>query len=521
MSDLVAQLREKDGTAAALLLIVSVAALLRFYSLAAESLWFDETYSVWVARHPVAWHIALSTQRIFPPLYYLCLHFWLGLGSSEFVVRSLSVWLGLASIVAVYGLAKQLFDARVGLLSALLLAISPLHIWYSQEARMYILVATLGLCSAYFMLCALRQGRLWHWVAYVLSTAALMNTHYFAIFLVPFQNAYVLYLLLRKQIQLDVLRHWLVSQGAAALLSVMGLAGIFSAESGYWWGLLDTWHGAPTVADLLGVMFSFSLGTTIQGRWIYWGGLFVFGLCVLASCFSIGRRRLLLLSDGGLAFALLYFAVPIGTVFALSQFRSFWVLRYIFPFLPPYCIIVARGISNLWRLGEAESGTDLRNGKSQDPSRRAAMRTAGRALALVLLAAIVLTSTWPIANIYRYEHKENWRSAVSYLAAQEQANDLILLVDEDIWLPFEHYYDGSTRRIGVSRVVTDRDLLAARVGTVLPHYSRMWLVLSHTDNFLLKDYLTASRCTELVSEKHFTGIEIDLFNIQLTVANCG
>ncbi|UCC75561.1 MAG: hypothetical protein JSW37_08525, partial [Anaerolineales bacterium] len=132
-----------------------------------------------------------------------------------------------------------------------------------------------------------------------------------------------------------------------------------------------------------------------------------------------------------------------------------------------------------------------------------------------------LTSTWPIANIYRYEHKENWRSAVTYLSAQEQPSDLILLVDEDIWLPFEHYYDGSTRRIGVSRVVTDRDLLAARVGTVLPHHGRMWLVLSHTDNFLLKDYLTASRCTELVSEKHFTGIEVDLFNIQLTAADCG
>jgi mannosyltransferase len=512
VSDLVAQLRQEKGTTAALLLIVSVAALLRFYSLAAESLWFDETYSVWVARHPVAWHIALSTQRIFPPLYYLCLHFWLGLGSSEFVVRSLSVWIGLGSIVAVYGLAKQLFDARIGLLSALLLAISPLHIWYSQEARMYILVATLGLCSAYFMLCALRQGRLWHWAAYILSTAALMNTHYFAIFLVPFQNAYVLYLLLRKQIRLAVLRHWLVSQAVVALLSVVGLAGIFSAESGYWWGLLDTWHGAPTVADLLSLMFSFSLGTTIQGRWIYWGGLFLFGLCVLASCFSVGRRRLLLPADRGLAFAGLYLAVPIGTVFALSQFRSFWVLRYIFPFLPPYCILVARGISNLWRLGD---------GESQDPSRKAATRTAGGALALLLLAAIVLTSTWPIANIYRYEHKENWRSAVSYLTAQEQPDDLILLVDEDIWLPFEHYYDGSTRRIGVSRLVSDRDLLAARVATVLPHYGRMWLVLSHTDNFLLKDYLTASQCTELVSEEHFTGIEVDLFNIQRTVADCG
>ncbi len=493
MRKVLTHLRDGDRTETMLGVFLAGAALLRFYALSAESFWFDEAYSVWVARHSVGWHIELSTQRIFPPLYYLLLHFWLRLGSSEFAVRSLSVLIGLASIGAAYGLARGLFDRRVGLLSALLLAVSPLHIWYSQEARMYILVAALGLCSAYFMLLALRGGKFWHWVAYVLITAMLMNAHYFAIFLVPFQNAYALYMLLRRQVDRTALWCWVASQLSVAVLSVIGLAGIFSAESGYWWGLLDTWHGAPGIADLLGLMFEFSMGMFVQGRLIYWGTLSAFGSCILWGLLSaIGvragapRRGIATVHDrrdiDSIVFVLLYLLVPLGTVFLLSQFRSFWVLRYIFPFLPPFCILVAYGLSRM----------QLK-------------------LLWMMVGLMVLANLWAVADIYRDEQKENWRAAVQHMSAHEEAGDVILLVDEDIWLPFEHYYRGSTRRVGISRVVDDRDLLAARVGMLLPSYDRIWLVLSHTDNWMVRDFLLSSPATELVSEESFAGVQVELY----------
>lgn len=509
MYSMPALLESKRNRTLLLLLILAVGAMLRFHALAAESFWFDETYSVWVAGHNVGWHIAQSLQRIFPPLYYLLLHFWLVLGKSEFAVRSLSVLIGLASIVAIYALACELFDARVGLLSAFLLSVSPLHLWYSQEARMYILVAALGLASNYFMLLALRRGRLWHWLAYVLSSALAMNAHYFAVFLVPFQNLYVLYLLLRqtrlrrvggevqarpvgpRQVVASGWKRWLASQVAIGALSIVGLAGIFSTETVYWWGLLDTWHGAPTWRDVVSTLFSFSLGTTVQGRVLYAGGLLLFGFCAVWSVLGwdgqgrVRVGRLSLAVDEGILFAGLYLVVPLGTVFLLSQFQSFWVLRYIFPFLPAWCIIVARGIS----------------------------RVPGRLVGPLLTAAIVLASLWPIANTYRYEQKEDWRSAVQYISAQERPGDLIVLVDEDVWLPFEHYYRGPTRRVGVSRSIADRDLLAARVGMWVPSYTRIWLVLSHTDNLALKDYLETSRFTRLASERHFTLVEVDLFDV--------
>jgi hypothetical protein len=350
---------------------------------------------------------------------------------------------------------------------------------------MYILVAVLGLGSAYFMLRALRQGSLWSWLAYVLSTAMAMNAHYFAVFLIPFQNVYMVYLTLRRNGCWALWKGWLLSQAAVALLSVVGLAGIFSAESDYWWGLLDTWHGAPTWRSLVSLMYSFSLGTMAEEPLLYWGGLALFGFCAAWGLVVFEEQRPALLSDDGLVFAVLYLTVPLGVIFLFSQFRSFWVLRYIFPFLPPYCIIVARGIAKM----------------------------PGRFRGPLLLLTMALISLWPIVHTYRHEQKENWRAAVGYISAEERADDVILMVDEDIWLPFDHYYRGSVRRVGISRTVTDRSFLAMRVGMLLPHHSRIWLVLSHTDNLALKEYLVASQYAELVSERNFTGVEVDLFAV--------
>lgn len=506
----------------ALLLILAVAVALRFYDLASESLWFDEAYSVWVARHSVSWHLALSTQRIFPVLYYLLLHFWLWLGSSDFVVRTLSVFVGVGSIVIAYALAKSLFNDRVALFSALALAVSPLHIWYSQEARMYILVSGLGLASAYLMWLALEGGgagaegltvrgqlaRRVHWMAYVLVSAAAIHAHYFAVFLLLFQNAYVLYLLLRswpvlgsgsfwtkaqRAMRVIPWKPWLVSQVAVGGLSVVGFAGMFSDESRYWWGLLDTWRGAPTWRHLLRLMFSFSLGTTVENRWLFLGGLLLFGTSILIGLVPPQELRFLrasaikaLFADKGLVFILLYLLMPVGTVFLYSQYRSSWVLRYLFPYLPPYAILVGRGIARL----------------------------PGRWAGPLLAGTIVLVSLWPIANVYRYQQKEDWRSAAGYISDREQPGDGLLLVDEDIWIPLGHYYRGSMSEMAISRDVTDRSLLAARLGLAISGHNRIWLVLSHTNNTLVRDLLMSSPEVELESARHFVGVEVDLFAVR-------
>ena len=481
----------------ALLGILILGSALRLLQLGTESFWFDEAYSVWVARHSLAWQFSLSTQRIFPLLYYVLLHFWLRLGSSEVVVRALSALVGIGSIAALYALARDLFDQRTALLSAYFLAISPLHLWFSQEARMYILVAPLGVCSAHCLLLAFRtytapsaqrRRRVWFWIGYIVSTALAVHAHYFALFLIPFHNLFVLYVLLRKRPDRSLFWHWLVCQVSVGLLSLVGLAGVFSDESRYWWGLLDVLHGAPRLGDLLHLLFYFSLGTTVENSLLLWVTLLVFGGCAAWAVLQIRRGRVRLVIDEGLFFTLLYLLVPVGTVFVYSQVRSSWVLRYLFPFLPPYCMLLARGVLNL-------PGRRLRIG-----------------LALVLL----LLTLWPLANTYRLPQKEDWRSAAALIASQEQPGDILLTVDEDIWLPFEYYYRGSLYYQGISRSVSDKDLLRARVGQAASAYHRVWLLLSHTNNILLKDVLQQFPGSRMVLEQHYLNVEVDLFDLSPT-----
>jgi uncharacterized membrane protein len=135
---------------ALLLLIIVVALLLRVADLGGKSLWIDEGFSVHESRLPASAIWAGTDEPNHPPLYYLLLHYWPFTGN-EFSVRLPSALASTAAVVVLYLIARRLFDQRVALASAAILAVSPLDIWYAQEARMFalatlaILVAVMGL----------------------------------------------------------------------------------------------------------------------------------------------------------------------------------------------------------------------------------------------------------------------------------------------------------------------------------------------------------------------------------------
>ena len=138
-----------------LVLIAGLAAVLRFHSLAAKSFWFDEGVSVAIAR--LDWYNfarILWRREANMSLYYFLLHFWLYFGGSEFFVRALSVLFAVASVPVIYLLGRRLFDSRVGLIAAALMAVNAYHVQYSQDARSYSLMVLLCLLSSlYFLKC--------------------------------------------------------------------------------------------------------------------------------------------------------------------------------------------------------------------------------------------------------------------------------------------------------------------------------------------------------------------------------
>src|SRR3990167_10650724 len=140
-------------------IILLIALVLRFISLN-QSLWLDEAINVNVAR-------ALSFKSLIfnyslgdfhPPLYHLILRGWILLfGSSEVLVRLPSVFLGVATVLITYLIGKKLFENKTALIGATLMSTAPLHIYYSQEARMYMLAAFLSSLSIYFFISILKK----------------------------------------------------------------------------------------------------------------------------------------------------------------------------------------------------------------------------------------------------------------------------------------------------------------------------------------------------------------------------
>jgi len=129
-----------------LLLLILLGFALRVLRLDLQPLWWDEGYSVWFATHSVSQMAGLTAQDIHPPLYYALLHGWIGLwGAGPVALRLFSAWVGVLAIPAIYLAGRRLLGPRPAVLAALLLAINPLHIFYSQEVRMYGLVALLSL----------------------------------------------------------------------------------------------------------------------------------------------------------------------------------------------------------------------------------------------------------------------------------------------------------------------------------------------------------------------------------------
>ncbi|MGH2874538.1 MAG: glycosyltransferase family 39 protein, partial [Solirubrobacteraceae bacterium] len=174
--------------------LIGVAAALRFATLTSQSYWLDES----LAAHELslAFGSMLSSWNVAewnPPLYLVLAWPWARVfGTGEAGLRALSALLGVGLVPLLYLCGRELVSARAGLVAAALAAVNPFMIWYSQEAREYMLMVVLCTASLLFFARALRtrSARDLGWWA-VLSALALL-TQYFAGFLVAAEGAVLL-----------------------------------------------------------------------------------------------------------------------------------------------------------------------------------------------------------------------------------------------------------------------------------------------------------------------------------------
>ncbi len=165
---------------------------IRLIGIGHQSLWIDEAFSIQSSQRPLLDVVLLQDPT--PPLYYLCLHFWMKLtGNGAAMVRVLSAVFGSLSIPAIYFLASKILNKKTGIVSALLLAVSPVNIYLSQLTRTYSLLTLLSIISMYLYIeVSQKKNTKTVWL-YAACNVLLVYTHVFAWFIVVAQNLHFLF----------------------------------------------------------------------------------------------------------------------------------------------------------------------------------------------------------------------------------------------------------------------------------------------------------------------------------------
>lgn len=153
------------------LLIFIISIILNFACLGKQSLWIDEIFTL--RNIECKWsevlHTSISLNNS-PPLYYYCNKLFCSVfGYSEIALRFLSALFATLSVVMLYFFTKEVFSKKIALLSAFLLAINPLALWFAHEARNYTMVVFLLLFSLLFALKYWKTKEIKHLLLFALS----------------------------------------------------------------------------------------------------------------------------------------------------------------------------------------------------------------------------------------------------------------------------------------------------------------------------------------------------------------
>lgn len=337
--------------------LLAASMVVRFRCVSCKTFWFDECFSVEVARidwrnflHLMWWREANMS------LYYLILRAWLYLGKSPFFIRSLSVLASAATLPAIYWVAKLLYDRRVALIATALLAFNAYSVRYAQEARSYALFTLLATVSSGFLISWLQQTRAdlrsqsatskWESLVtcgYITSSLLSVYAHFYALLLlaahwialasVPPQH---------KPTSVLMRRSWKIIG-----ITVLPLL-VFVAKTGA--GPIR-WIQRPGLHDLATFFEHLAGGTNAALPVIY------FGACSAAAV-PIGRSlwlRALTWEIWRTQFLLLWLLFPIVLTVLLSFARPVFLARYMIFCLPALLILAAAGLSRLkrWLLAPA------------------------------------------------------------------------------------------------------------------------------------------------------------------------
>ena len=424
-----------------LLSILLLAFALRVARLDSQSLWYDEAVSAQVATKGLAELTRWTAGDIQPPLYYYLLAGWTrAVGHGEWALRFPSVIFGTATVALLWSLATRLFGREprgrlAALLAAGMAAISPLYVYYAQEARMYTQLTFFGTLAGYALLRAAaapeagadsRRVSPW-WAAAFGASLAALYTHYFALFLLAAFAACAVVALISTRGRVSG-RQARAAMAAAALV-VLGylpwlpaMLNRYRVDASYWQGDLKLGEA------LRHVLISFTTAapeTMLESdavRWLPWfAAAFaaaLVGLC--AGSRSCGRRR----GKAGwqtVWVLLLVLLLPLFMVLVLAARNPKFNPRYLMLVSPAYFLILAGGTAGWWHA----PGWGRPAGRGLATRIVATRIVAGAIVALVLATSVIGLRNWFDDPAFT---KAQWRELAAYVRNQIGPEEGVVLV---------------------------------------------------------------------------------------------
>lgn len=421
--------------------LAALALALRGPGLERAQVWVDEAATWWFARLTASGDLAgQAALEPTPPLYYGLVGWILRLfGDSDAAMRWPSVLFGVAAVPLVYGLARRLFGASTGrgagLAAALVLAVHPLHVFTSREARVYPLLTVLTLALLWALWDALDTDRGRSWVAVGALLTLACYSHFYGLFLGLTVGVLVLVFAPSTRVRL----RGLAAAAAAGVLFAPYLAFTLPhlETSGAAWSVETFYRDQPGERSLLRVLEGQGIGAlyhpyqrelarpttpaAIRGSALAVQGFLLALILILsfspATGADRGRRR-------AVAFLLVAWWVPILVPWAITHGGRaiFQAGRHDLFVLGVGTLLLGLGFDGLWRVAKGRLGPRL-----------------GWAVVAAALALVLGAATHRLAWLWTTPTTTGDRAAAAWLATSTEEGDVVVAM-------------------GIRRLVTERYL---------------------------------------------------------------
>ena len=446
-----------------IVLVLLIAAGLRFHALGDQSLWNDEG-SAYVQATRTFSEIAENAGRdIHPPGYYWSLAAWRSLtGETEYALRSLSALASLLTVALTYALGRRLYSGVAGLMAAVFVALNSFNIYYAQEARMYALLALWATAAMWAFAGLVRAGG-WRWaLALALFNTAGLWTQYFYPSVMLAQGMLLVVWIASRWRNPD----WrlLGLFVAANLLTILlYLPWITTA-----WGQISTWPSTGTPVLIPEALTTFAIwlifGLTFEGNPLMVAALFFLLFGLLSFPRQDGPRTWwrLMLPPVWVGVSLLMFL-------ALELFRPA-NLKFLLPAQIGVALWMGRGVWVLWTLRTR-----------RDDALGQIMPKLAAAVGTLAVIVTLWNGVAPLYNDAQYQ-RDDYRSIAALIEADPNTSKAVILNAPGQSEVFGYYYGDSDDvyplPIGLN---VDHEATAAQLEAIINDYDRIYALMWGTD----------------------------------------